>query len=165
MNTYAQPRITGTCNHTNTEYDNFSGYVTGNYISEWQDSGGTRYRTIVTVVNLGRPDRGIPVDPDGAMVEEPLPYEERSLSTNYRASIVANAERRHSEALEIFTAYFQEHGPSPVRDLLGLTKWKNRIAINQHFRLFPDVYRYWPGLRYWGLHGQEAKVKDESQTS
>lgn len=99
-------------------------------------------------------DRVTPAEADAAMTPERMPYTPIKLTRNHRAEIVANAERKHTEALAIYTAYFREHGPSPMRDLLGLTSWRNRITIGQHFAAFPDVYRFFPTLRLWGLQGQ-----------
>jgi hypothetical protein len=67
--------IQGKVGHSGfAEFDNLTGYVTGNYVSEWQGRDGTRWRTITTVINLGRPDRGIRVDSEAAIVYEgPVP--------------------------------------------------------------------------------------------
>ncbi len=56
------------------EYDNLSGYVVGNYVSYWEDEDGSMYRKTVMVVNLGRPDRGTPADPDAQLKAENTRY-------------------------------------------------------------------------------------------
>ena len=58
------------------EYDNLTGYVEQTYTREWTDAAGNRWRKVVTVINLGRPDRGIPVDPDAQMQAERFPRHE-----------------------------------------------------------------------------------------
>lgn len=147
--------LVGTCNYTGTSYDHLTGYVTGNYTSEWTDKSGTRWRTHTTIINLGKPDRGIPVDdPDAAMRPEPLPYVRPVLSTSRRGNMIANAEKRHAEAMRLFKAYMLQHGPAPVTDLLGVTEWTTRESVRVHLNLFPDVYRQFHGS-LWGLHGQE----------
>jgi hypothetical protein len=150
----------GTCNYSGyPEYDSLTGYVTGTYSREWNDKKGNRWRKTVTIINLGRPDRGIAADDvDEAMSPEPLPYERPSFTDSYRSAIIANAERKHSKALELYKAYMLEHGPAPVRDLLRVAEWHNKQQVYKHLRLFPDVYRSFPGNpQAWGLHGQQAK--------
>lgn len=147
----------GKCGYTRTEYDNLTGYVSGEYASEWQDNDGTRWRTVVTVINLGKPDRGIAVDPDALMTPEILAFEESDRTREYSPTVTANANKRHSEAMERFVAHMQAHGPVPVNELVPLAKWKSHVSVREHLSMFPETYRYFPGkLGLWGLHGQEG---------
>lgn len=148
----------GTCSHTDTEYDNLSGYVTGNYVSEWQDKTGTRWRTTVTVVNLGKPDRGTPADPDHAMTPERL-FLESERGRNYSDAITAKREQRHNVIMDAFTTHMQEHGPVAVNTLMQVIG-KSRNTVLDHLALFPDTYRCFPGFPdFYGLHGQERKTE------
>lgn len=150
------------------EYDHLTGYVTGMYSSEWTDKSGTRWRTVTTVINLGRPDRGMAVDPDDAMAYETLQEDEIN-GYHYRNSINANAERRHSEAMQILTAYMREHGPSTMAELMPLVKWQSKASLAEHIALFPGVYRCFimggkSGGHRWGLQGQEYKKPERVLT-
>jgi hypothetical protein len=142
------------------EYDNLSGYVTGNYVSEWTDRWGNRWRTITTVVNLGRPDRGIAVDPDDAMTPDVwVDDQQREIEQAQRGyAVERNRVERHRVAMEQLTAYMQAHGPTVVPELLMVVDWASRTLLTEHLTMFPDVYlRYWDRPQVWGLYGQTYK--------
>jgi hypothetical protein len=135
------------------EFDSLTGYVTGNYVSEWKDRCGTRWRTVVTVINLGRPDRGVVVDPDAQLADEFL-YDDESQKA-YAQSIVLNREERHEAAKERIVAYLQEHGPVPIEDLCAVGGWKKRPSVKEHLVRYPELYLcFWENPQVWGLHGQ-----------
>lgn len=147
----------GKCGHTGyAEFDSLTGYVTANYTYEWQDKRGTRWRKQVIVTNLGRPDRGIPVDPDVLIADEYMPVGKGAqMEARYRASLAATQERRHGEVLRALGAYMAEHGPAKLQALLPVTGWRDDQTLTEHLRMFPGVYLCYRLVpQVWGLHGQ-----------
>lgn len=144
------------------EYDSLTGYVTKTYTMEWEDTSGNRWRKTCTVINLGRPDRGTPVDPDALMVEESMPVERMASAVAQQkiaAAIAAQREERHAKARKLLGAYMIEHGPSRLPDLLPAVReigWTNLFSLREHINMFPETYLlYWGNPQMWGLHGQE----------
>lgn len=151
------PRTESNKIYTGTEFDNLTGYVTGNYVSEWTDRRGNRWRSCVTVVNLGRPDRGIVADDvDVELAPERLPLGKgASAEARYQESLAATRERRHGALLRDLGAYMQEHGPSTLGEMLPVTGWRDDQNLTAHLRMFPEVYVcYRKNPQVWGLHGQ-----------
>ena len=52
------------------EYDNLTGYLERTYQVEWRDKDGIWWRKTCQVINLGRPDRGVPVDVEALEAQE-----------------------------------------------------------------------------------------------
>lgn len=140
--------ITGTCNHTGyQEFDSLTGYVTGNYSYEWTDKRGTRWRKQVTVTNLGRPDRGIPVDPDAAMTpdywREELPRERKPHDmTGAKLEMMREVLRGRPCKL------------SDLVELTGLTLGTIKHLLAYHKSNFVVLTQYEDGALY-GLAGQD----------
>jgi hypothetical protein len=103
--TLEEARFRGNCKHSGFgEYDNLTGYLTRTYTVEWEDRQGTRWRKTCQVINLGRPDRGIPVDPDGAMEAEEWVDDE-----GQPAKALTHA--KQGETLARLVAALQRRGP------------------------------------------------------
>ena len=82
---FVQPH--GNCKPSGfAEYDSLTGYLTSTYTVEWVDRQGTRWRKTCQVINLGRPDRGAPVDPATATMPEPMPPEDERKKRGVRAA-------------------------------------------------------------------------------
>lgn len=145
--------------YTNTEYDGLSGYVERTYTTTWRDTQGNLWRKTCQVVNLGRPDRGIVVDPDAAIAYEP--WEESKPPSASRAANApsaaieahhANKEARHDALQAKIVAYLREHGATSAGDLAGVVgkgagwlrihlaerehKAYRRIIVNSHIHLW-----------------------------
>lgn len=107
-------RLNGNCKHSGfVEYDSLSGYVTKEYVSEWTGADGTRYRKVCQIINLGRPDRGVPVDPDKELQYEPLETEDKSCDQN-RAAMIAVKEKKAARDVVLIAQMqeaLREHGP------------------------------------------------------
>jgi hypothetical protein len=151
-------KLNGSCNYTGYgEFDNLTGYLTKEYTTEWQDSSGTRWRKTCRIINLGRPDRGVPVDSDEAMTPEPL-----EVSKATHASIVARAEQRagrDAALVERVRACIKKHGAMSATALGGRLK----VARERAARVLndnPSVFRPlgWND-KSWGLVGVEYKEK------
>lgn len=141
-------------NAAELEYHRLTGYLVGTFTVERRDRRrGCIIQTEYEVINLGRADRGITVDPDVLLEEEKLEGEEQMDS--YHQTIAAKAEQRHDVAKEILIAYLQKYGPQPTRALTGLTEWKGRKSLVDHLGRFPDTYiRVCENPLMWGLPGQ-----------
>lgn len=143
------------------DYDKFTGYVTERFAREWTDKGGTRWRKITTIINLGRPDPVSPVDPEAQMGPESLGYDRLAAvrAAHARARVVA--EERKQRVHDALVAYLQEHGPQPIKTLLDVTEYQGKTAMRAHLASCPDTFvrlREIPGI--WGLvgiHDQEGK--------
>lgn len=95
-----------------SEYDSLTGYVVKEYTVEWTDRDGTRYRKHAQIINLGRPDRGIPVDPDALL--ERVEIDQEHVPTERKKLWEANKKRKEERdrvLAEKIQAYLQEHGP------------------------------------------------------
>jgi hypothetical protein len=103
-------KLNGSCNYTRTEYDNLTGYLTKEYTTEWQDSSGTRWRKTCRIINLGRPDRGVPVDPEEAIAFDP--WREKPSEAIKLGSAQYQARMQYR-----ITEYLRERGPSMTRDI------------------------------------------------
>ena len=111
------------------EYDNLSGYVSDVYTLDWTGADGTLWRKIVTVINLGRPDRGVPADPGEAMASEEWGERVRpgyafSLGDAHEAHRQA-ARERHVQIQMRVVAYLMAHGPTSCNVMaleLGVSK-------------------------------------------
>lgn len=111
------------------EYDNLTGYIDHEYSIEWTDADGTKWRTIVTVINLGRPDRGEPVDPDAAMVSEDWGERERLGYTeslaDAREAHRQVARQRHAQIQMKVVEYLMARGPMNCNEMasdIGVSK-------------------------------------------
>jgi hypothetical protein len=121
----------GNCNHTGySEFDNLTGYVTKEYTTEWVDPSGTRWRKRCQIINLGRPDRGIVVDPEEAIADEGIdpdgePRKRRkmqrrtldlTLKMNDLLQVKPMTAREMAQALDIpirrMDGYLRDHGSS-----------------------------------------------------
>jgi hypothetical protein len=145
-------KLNGSCNYTRTEYDHLSGYLTKEYTREWTGSDGTRYRKVCQIINLGRPDRGIPVDPDEAMTPEPL-----EVSKATHASIVARAEQRAARdtvLVERARTYLAQRGACNVEQIsneLKVSHTRLRAVMRNHDAMFVFL----GGVKaLWGLAGE-----------
>jgi hypothetical protein len=140
------------------EFDNLTGYVTGNYVSEWTGRDGNRWRTVTTVINLGRPDRGIAVDPDAQQGDEDWGT---AASAETQKALADNRRRKDSDARKLFVAYLMVNGPQLLEALRHVTEWRGRTAILEHLRSNPDVYMKLSGNGQikdkWGLVGVHDK--------
>lgn len=149
-------RMVGTCNHTGyPEYDSMTGYVERTYSVEWEDSSGTRWRKTCQVINLGRPDRGIPVDPDEAMTPE-----EFGVGKHLGPAIAKmkeNKRERDQVILERARAYLAEHGPHSGQQLgkaLGVGAQRVRYVLRGN----RQVFQYLGGQQQlWGVVGKVYK--------
>lgn len=141
------------------EFDSLTGYVTGQYTTEWQDKEGTRWRTTVTIVNLGKPDRGIYRDPD-AMIDKPETLVEES---TWRQSIAANRTRRLSDWHKRLVAYLEQNGPTDFRTLARGIGVRDLESLRRYLRSESDTFlRYWDRPVVWGLFGQTWKPQEAS---
>jgi hypothetical protein len=156
--TLEEARFRGNCKHSGFgEYDNLTGYLTRTYTVEWEDRQGTRWRKTCQVINLGRPDRGIPVDPDGQLGEEDLPepvsvlYLQRAQAAAKKAAML-----RDERSMSKIVAYLKEHGPQPLDVLLGVSEWAGKMQVRDHLQKHKDIYvKFYLKPVIWGLHGQE----------
>jgi hypothetical protein len=160
-------RPNGNCKPSGyAEYDALTGYVTRTYQTEWTDTSGNLWRKTCTIINLGRPDRGVPVDHEAQIRDEVWVDEAQQQDDQRRrdSAIERNRVQRHRVAMESLVAYMQAHGPSPLTELLDVTDWAGKTQLVEHFEMFPDVYlRYWDRPRVWGLHGQSYKHRHEDR--
>jgi hypothetical protein len=151
-------RTRGTCKHTGFgEFDNLTGYLVDTYTVEWMDSSGNRWRKRCEVVNLGRPDRGIPVDPDEAMTPE-----EFEVAANARAAqetLRAEKVARDAALLVQVEKCYREHGALSANQCAEYLKvGKERVLIT--LRGNPQMFRQlgWK-KQEWGLVGVEYGAK------
>lgn len=101
--------------NAHAEYEKLTGYVSRQYAVEWEDANGNTWRKTCTVINLGRPDRGIPVDPD-EMIEnvERLPRKEYTLRVPRKPDVPpANAAQTRT------VDYLHKFGASTIPDIAG----------------------------------------------
>lgn len=141
------------------EYDALTGYVTGNYISEWQDKDGTKWRTVTQVINLGKPDRGTPVDPDMIDFEERLDAGGGPLgAAGWAQAVEASKQKRidrDAAAAEDIEAHLADNGPSTVTQICAALDI-DKIRALRVLRAHPDTFVFYAGqFRVWRLHGQE----------
>lgn len=151
--------------HTMTEYDAMTGYVTGEYVSEWTGRDGTLWRTLTTVINLGRPDRGQVADPDHIDRPAQLPASgglrpDAAIAATKRAGLA----REQAACLRI-EGLLRERGPmnvSALSNALGIWRGLMRKALRANPDKFVPV-----GAKKekWGLVGvtyPDAPKRDTS---
>lgn len=110
--------------YTNTEYDDFSGYVEREYITEWRDANGTRWRKHCTIINLGRPDRGIVAALDEAMTPDPWPKERAPWQAAGSDEIRRQKRVRDTEIHLRIVDYITQHGPTHTQELCNECGYK-----------------------------------------
>lgn len=100
-----------------SEYDNLTGYVDRTYTTTWHDDKGNLWRKTCTIINLGRPDRGVPVDPDTLLTSEEWGKERNGNPSPTYAHVAARAAaiRRDAERELEIVAYLKEHGAEQIR--------------------------------------------------
>lgn len=138
------------------EYDNLTGYVDRTYSVEWEDAHGNTWRKTCTVINLGRPDRGIPVDPDNEM-SKPIPPADPRDGGNM--PMMRRAERV-VQTQEIVVDYLTRNGMTSAKDMarpLGIS----RTTLIDHLHKRDTIYfRKRDGRAIlWGLRN----VHDQSE--
>jgi hypothetical protein len=129
----------GNCKHSGFgEYDNLTGYVTKEYTMEWTDRQGTRWRKTCRIINLGRPDRGIPVDPDEAMTPEQF-----EIAANVQATMAVQREAKAARAALLVGQVqecIQQHGAqsaSACAKRLGVSI----LRVADTFKAHPELFR------------------------
>lgn len=135
MNTDTIGRPHGNCGHTGTEYDGLTGYVTAQYTVNWQDTNGIRWRKVCTVINLGRPDRGIPADDvDAAMKPERLPLTpaKRPQKKGKRTAESYSFGKR-------VAGYLREHGMSSVLHIAQAMDVE-QFRVLRHLKAFEGAH-------------------------
>ena len=138
------------------EYDNMSGYLERRYSVEWEDAQGTLWRKTCTVINLGRPDRGTPVNPDEAMeTDDGLFRDEHSQMADAwkarREQKIAN----DAILVERLRAAYAKHGPMTSSRIAGKVHLK-QARVAELLRSRPDLFQFFGGFdRAWGLLDQE----------
>lgn len=139
------------------EYDELSGYVTRQYVSEWQDKDGTRWRKIVTFINLGKPDRGIVRDPDAMIGRGEKLFGLDGSEPHWQKAVKAASEARVVREAQLVSALqqaFATHGPMSVSQVCAhVDAAKERIL--RALRGNRDAFRFFGDTNsIWGLHGQ-----------
>lgn len=138
------------------EYAKLTGYVSRQYAVEWEDENGNTWRKTCTVINLGRPDRGIPVDPDNEM-SKPIPPADPRDGGNM--PMMRRAERV-IQTQEIVVDYLTRNGMTSAKDMarpLGIS----RTTLIDHLHKRDTIYfRKRDGRAIlWGLRN----VHDQSE--
>lgn len=113
MNPTAAIQSSPDMRNAHAEYARLTGYVSDQYAVEWEDENGNLWRKTCTVINLGRPDRGVPVDPDEAIKSERWPKDYRQRIPRKPAVPPVNA------AQERTVDYLRKFGPSTIPDIAG----------------------------------------------
>ena len=139
------------------EYDHLTGYVDRVYTVEWTDKTGNLWRKTCTVINLGRPDRGIPVDPDAQMQPEKFPRHVPA-----RPKKPAKPMLRIGEFDEAIPAYLRQYGPAHAK-LIAADLGYQYESLHYHLRnnrnnVYCKVGKVGKAV-IWGLiglHDQEA---------
>lgn len=148
-------RLTGNCKHSGTEYDNLTGYVVKEYTMEWTGEDGTRWRKTCTVINLGKPDRSIPVDPDKVMNEqEPLAFRRNpGVAERLAREREERKAARHAIFVEQIRTFLVEHGPHTARKTCDKLKIP-QYAVLEVLREHRDIFTPLGGNRSaWGVVG------------
>jgi hypothetical protein len=150
--------------YTNTEYDHLSGYVERTYTTTWRDAEGTLWRKTCQVVNLGRPDRGIVVDPDEAMTPDPWPRELRTWQGAGSDEIRRQKRVRDTQIHLEIVAYLTEHGPQHVQMLVSECGY-NRSTLDPFMReregtVFVRAGRVGKAT-LWGVRGIHKSIYGE----
>lgn len=114
----------GTCKPSGfAEYDGLTGYVERTYTTTWRDAQGNLWRKQCQIINLGRPDRGIVVDPDAAIAYEPWQESKPPLSPNAPSAAIEGHHRAKAARDAILQAqvltYMHEHGAVHINDLVN----------------------------------------------
>lgn len=132
-------RPNGNCKFTNTEYDHLTGYVTGNYVTEWTDKQGTRWRTEVTVINLGRPDTITPVDGDAHIRGESWADYTAPKNPKIKPIRLDRNDSRRLALHRLIRDYLHEHGPSTVVEIAIGVKYDVQ-NVRKHLYKFDGSY-------------------------
>lgn len=94
------------------EYDQLTGYEAGVYASQWADEKGNVYLRTTTIINLGRPDRGVPVDPDRLLGPEPKPERVNGQATKLQ--------RAHGQLTRDVIDHLQYYGPARAKEIAAM---------------------------------------------
>ncbi len=124
---------------SNSEYDNLTGYVVRTYTTTWRDTDGNLWRKTCEVVNLGRPDRGVPVDPDTQLA--PAPWDSGGTKPHLARGPMARkrkADERFAEIQMQVSAYLRRNGPSHVKGM-ALDLEHKRTTLGDLMRKFEGV--------------------------
>lgn len=159
-------RTTGNAFANDPAYDSLTGYVTHCTDIVGITRDGWKVRHVVTVINLGRPDRVMPVDPDAQMQPEQLDYEfaNDGLKAMYEEKKSRMAER-DAQAMAALVDYLKEHGPQRYDTLLALTEWDHFTSLRRHLNRYPDVYvKLNVDPVIWGLPGQKVGLEVKAQS-
>lgn len=114
------------------EYDGLTGYVDKVIVQEWIDQQGNHWRKTITVVNLGKPDRGIVHDPAAILEREPWSDEiyatprDPNATPDPRGAVGRAAQKQHSRerherAERIIAKYLTRNGPCGIWRLVSAT--------------------------------------------
>jgi hypothetical protein len=109
----------------------------------------------------GHRDRVTPADVDVQLQEEHL-YEQSR--TSMQATLADTRATKNRNAMALYVAHMQEHGPQTVKTLKTLGSWKNRNSIITHLKEHEDTYVRFSGRAItddrWGIHGQEFDMSE-----
>lgn len=151
-------------NTAELEYHKLTGYLVGTFTRQRYDKRrGCTITTTYEVVNLGRPERGTPVDPNEAIADDPWerqPYFDAALADNARKVYLEQLEARHRAVQLVLMAYLREHGKATVPKLAEVAG-RPKPWLSVHLAKFEGaIYVRLPkGKRsnYWGLVGLHDK--------
>lgn len=144
------------------EYDALTGYVERTYTKTWRDADGNLWRKTTTIVNLGRPDRGVPVDPDAQLAPAPLNSMRDYDGESSLAVRQSKSKARHSMAQIVMSAYMHKHGATSVEELARhVNMQKEWVRLHLLEREGKVYCRIWVNQRHclWGLvnvHDKDA---------
>jgi hypothetical protein len=152
-------RLQGECKPSGYgEYDNLTGYLTGSYSLEWTDERGTRYRTVCQVINLGRPDRGILVDPDKELEHEPFDEAENNKAAMSKMKVMKAG--RDAVLLMRMEEVLRQHGPMSA-NVCSFKLQVTRARVAQLFEANPQLFRSLGRIdKAWGLVGVEYDAQE-----
>jgi hypothetical protein len=139
------------------EYDGLTGYVTKTYSTEWLDTQGNLWRKTCTVINLGRPDRGIVGDVDAQLVEEHWGH--GNSYAGPEAMRRKGEENRASLRMEM-VAHLREHGPQQAQGIaMDLQRGYRSIAkqLSDNEGMVFCRAGYGNGAVLWGVLELEAE--------
>jgi len=151
MNTYDHIQSKAYAN--DDDYDKLSGYVTGQYTTEWTDRGGTRWRTTVEIINLGKADRVQPVDPDASLGREHLGYDSAKVAAAMEA-MRQQTEARNVILVEKMQQHLAVSGPLSAY-ALGRAIGVAGARVLRVLRQSQDMFVFFGGIdARWGVAGQ-----------
>lgn len=148
------------------DYDAFHGRVVAEYTVERVDRRrNCTIRTTYEVIDIGRPDRVVPVDPDAQMGTERLSVRDNTASTSKAQEAWRAAARLRDEAmLGEVRSYLQQYGPSHVaaiRNDLGYAQTTLGVFLKRHNgSVFCQVGKV-GNAPIWGLVGIHDKGDDK----